>query len=229
MPYNPVILVGLGGIGSHLAEPLARYIATQPDPSNLVLIDGDSYKRSNQSRQRATERELGHNKASTHAARLQELFPALRITASETFLDERNVRSHVVEDACVFACVDNHASRKLLNDAVLSLRNGALLSAGNDLEDGNAQVFLRQRGKNVTPPLDKYHEEIRYPQDVNPAHLSCDQLARQASSAQVLMANFTAAALLLNAYYAIKRGHHLEYAEVYFDIVKNAASPRPRL
>jgi len=115
-----------------------------------------------------------------------------------------------------------------LSDALLRLRNGLLLSAGNDLTDGNVQVFQRQNGRNISPPLDKYHDEIRYPQDVNPAQLSCDELSRQPQSAQVLMANFTAAALLLNAYYAITSVERLHYAEVYFDILKNAVNPRPR-
>ena len=227
-PCDQVVLVGLGGIGSHVAEPLARYMSTQPELPKLVLVDGDAYTRSNQSRQRADEHELGTNKALVHARRLSALFPALSISTCESYLDERNVRSHILENSCVLSCVDNHATRKVLSDALIALRDGTLLSAGNDLVDGNVQVFIRRRGRNVTPPLDKYHEEIRYPQDVNPASLSCEQLARQPRSAQVLMANFTAAALLLNAYYAIC-SREIEYAEVYFDIVKNAANPRPRL
>ena len=225
--YNPVIVVGLGGIGSHLVEPLARFLSCHAEPPALILIDGDTYSRNNQSRQRAETSELGANKASVHAARLRQ-FASLTVTSRETFLDERNVKSYVVDKSCVFSCVDNHATRKLLSDALLRLRNGLLLSAGNDLTDGNVQVFQRQNGRNISPPLDKYHDEIRYPQDVNPAQLSCDELSRQPQSAQVLMANFTAAALLLNAYYAITSVERLHYAEVYFDILKNAVNPRPR-
>ncbi len=225
--YNPVIVVGLGGIGSHLVEPLARFLSFQEEPPLLLLIDGDTYSRSNQSRQRADASELGTNKAAAQAARLRQ-FSSLTVTTRETFLDERNVKLHISEKSCVFSCVDNHATRKLLSDALLGLRNGLLLSAGNELTDGNMQVFQRLNGRNISPPLDKYHDEIRYPQDVNPAHLSCDELSRQPQSAQILMANFTAAALLLNAYYTLTRVERLQYAEVYFDIQKNAANPRPR-
>lgn len=227
--FNPVIVVGLGGIGSHLVEPLARFLACNASPPAVVLVDGDSFTEHNRSRQRATTHELGMNKAAVHASRLSREFPSLVVSARESYVDDRNVRTTVVEGACVFSCVDNHATRKLLCDTVRGLRNGLLLSAGNDLVDGNVQVFLRRNGRNVSPPIDTYHEEIRHPVDVNPAYLSCEELARQPESAQVIMANLTAAALLLNAYYALSRSEQLSYAEVYFDIQKNAANPRPRL
>jgi molybdopterin/thiamine biosynthesis adenylyltransferase len=226
--YNPILIVGLGGIGSHLAEPLARYLAVMSEPPTLVLIDGDSYTRGNLSRQRVSARDIGTNKAASQSRRLAAEFPSLRITPRESYVDERNVRNLVIEKSCVFSCVDNHATRKLLSDSVLGLRTGLLLSAGNDLTDGNMQVFQRRNGRNISPPLDAYHDEIRNPQDVNPAHLSCEELAHQPQSAQVIMANFTAAALLLNAFYALTRVEQLPYAEVYFDINKNAANPRPR-
>lgn len=228
LALNPVVVVGLGGIGSHLAEPLARFLSCQVQPPTLVLIDGDAYTRSNQSRQRADASELGMNKAAVQVARLTSQFPSLTITSREVFLDERNVHSCVLEKSCVFACVDNHATRKLLSDTVLRLRNAVLFSGGNDLVDGNVQVFQRRNGRSLSPPLDKYHEEIRNPQDMNPAQMSCEALARQPESAQVLMANLSAAALLLNAFYTLTRDEQLLYAEVYFDITKNAANPRPR-
>lgn len=228
MTPTKIVIVGLGGIGSHLVEPLARFLAPQPDPPQLVLVDGDTFSRSNLKRQRATEHDLGQNKACVHAHRLLSEFPALTVTACEQYLDEHTSHTIITEQACVFSCVDNHATRKLLSDAVSGLRTGLLLSAGNDLHDGNMQVFLRRNGRNLTPPLDRYHREIAFPQDANPARLSCEELSRQPETAQVIMANLTAAALLLNAYYTLTCIEHVEYAEVYFDIAKNAANPRPR-
>lgn len=228
-PFNPIVVVGLGGIGSHLVEPLARYLAAQDaHPCRLVLVDGDSYNRPNMARQRVSEDDIGENKTSSHAGRLRLLFPNLVIVDQPVFLTEENVGEIVPDRSCVFACVDNHATRKLLSDAMLRLKDALLVSGGNDITDGNVQVFWRVAGRNRTPPLDQYHPEIKYPADVNPARLTCEDLAMLPPSRQILMANHTVASLMLNAFHTLTTTGRLGYAEVYFDILQNAVNPRPR-
>lgn len=227
--FSPVVVVGLGGIGGHLVEPLARYLHANPDAAPpLLLVDGDAYTRSNQDRQRVTGALVGRNKADAHAEHLRELFPYLSVRVHPEFVDENTVGIAVQSGACVFACVDNHATRKALSDALRGVRDGVLISGGNDVTDGNVQVFWRAEGRNRTAPLDRHHPEIRYPQDVNPSRLTCEQLAVLPSTRQVLMANLTAAALMLNAYHTIVTAGRIPYGEVYFDIQANVATPRPR-
>ena len=39
-----IVLVGCGGIGSQLLQPLVRYLSNRPEPrSLLVLVDGDVF------------------------------------------------------------------------------------------------------------------------------------------------------------------------------------------
>jgi molybdopterin/thiamine biosynthesis adenylyltransferase len=46
-----VVLIGCGGIGSQLAGPLSRYLASRSMPQPvLVLVDGDRFEPSNLTR-----------------------------------------------------------------------------------------------------------------------------------------------------------------------------------
>jgi hypothetical protein len=88
------------------------------------------------------------------------------------------------------------------------------------------QIYVRQDGVDLTPSLTRYHPEIAHPQDRNPAELSCEELMA-AGAPQLLFANLTVAALMLNAFYAWRQGT-LDYSEVYLDIVKNLSRPVAR-
>jgi hypothetical protein len=122
--------------------------------------------------------------------------------------------------------VDNHASRLLVSRHAATLRDLTLISGGNDYEDGNVQVYVRQNGADLTPSLTRYHPEIARPADRNPAELSCEELMA-AGAPQLLFANLTVAALMLNAFYAWRQGA-LDYSEVYLDIVRNISRPVTR-
>ncbi|NJD26845.1 MAG: hypothetical protein FIA92_00925 [Chloroflexi bacterium] len=57
-----VVLIGCGGIGSQLLDPLSRYLANRPEPRRLlVLVDGDAFEPSNLIRQACSRRDLGSN------------------------------------------------------------------------------------------------------------------------------------------------------------------------
>lgn len=217
---DPVIVIGLGGIGSHLVEPLARFMAARMSGVSLRLVDGDSYSRSNIARQRAAESRIGANKAEVQASILKHAFSSLKIDAVPEYASARNARDLVTDGSCVLSCVDNHATRKILSDAVLRLKNAVLISGGNEYVDGNVQVFVRTNGRDRTSPIDRHHPEIAYPQDDNPADLSCEELSLLPSSEQIIFTNLTAAALMLNAFYAII-SDRIGYEEAFFEILTN--------
>ncbi|MBI3098427.1 MAG: ThiF family adenylyltransferase [Planctomycetes bacterium] len=222
-----IVVIGLGGIGSHLVEPLARYVSGIVDRVELHLVDGDTYSPGNADRQRTGVGQQGVNKAEAQATFLRPQFPTLSISARAEFVSERNVAEIIVEGNAVFVGVDNHATRKVVSDRARRLREVLLISAGNDRTDGNVQVYWRQNGRRRTVALDRYHPEIRFPTDRNPADLSCEQLAALPGGAQIIFTNLTAAALALNAYYAATAAR-LTYGEVYFDILTNRSRPVER-
>ena len=137
------------------------------------------------------------------------------------YVTEANVGRLIGEGEVVFLMVDNHASRNLVSRHAATLPDLTLISGGNDYEDGNVQIYVRQGGQDLTPSLTRYHPEIATPQDQNPAALSCEELMA-AGAPQLLFANLMVASMMLNAFYAIRQGR-LNYSEAYLDIVQNVS------
>jgi molybdopterin/thiamine biosynthesis adenylyltransferase len=208
--------IGIGGIGCALLPFLCRYLQYSGDKARITLIDGDRFERSNAARQAFSG--LG-NKAEVKSRELAREYEALAFRSKPEYVTEDNVARLIGEDEVVFLMVDNHASRHLVSRHVSSLANLSLISGGNDYEDGNVQVYIRQGGLDLTPSLARYHPEIATPQDRNPAALSCEELMA-AGAPQLLFANLMVASLMLNAFYALRQGG-LNYSEVYLDIVRN--------
>ena len=78
--FKNVIIIGCGGIGSHLIGPLVQYLCSlsvDERPKELTLIDGDSYEESNLDRQSFHASKVGQNKADVQAERLNVLYTNL--------------------------------------------------------------------------------------------------------------------------------------------------------
>jgi molybdopterin/thiamine biosynthesis adenylyltransferase len=215
--------IGIGGIGCALLPFLCRFLQYAGEGARLTLIDGDSFERANAARQAFSR---PGNKAEVKAGELAREFEGLSFRAVPEYVTGENVARLVVPGDLVFLMVDNHASRHLVNRHAATLEDLILISGGNDYEDGNVQVYVRRGGADLTPSLARYHPEIARPRDRNPAELSCEELMA-AGAPQLLFANLTVASLMLNAFYALRRGA-LDYSEVYLDIVKNTCRPVTR-
>lgn len=229
-PDRRVVIVGLGGIGSWVVQALAPFLQFLEETWTFILVDGDEYEEKNRARQAFDE--LGP-KAEVQASWAARKFSKLRVQAVTEYISADGADGTVPIDSIIqsgdiiFSCVDNHRTRKIVADHCGLLRDILLISGGNEYTDGNVQVFVRLHGESKTPELGKYHPEIQEPRDKAPHEMSCEELA--ASSPQLIFANFQAAALMLNAFYAYsERSLDFGKPEVYFDIVANAATPRAR-
>jgi molybdopterin/thiamine biosynthesis adenylyltransferase len=210
--------IGIGGIGCALLPFLCRYLQYSGEPARVTLIDGDRFERGNAARQAFSG--LG-NKAEVKARELAREYEGVAFRSQPEYVTEDNVARLISEGEVVFLMVDNHASRHLVSRHASYLADLSLISGGNDYEDGNVQVYIRQKGLDLTPSLARYHPEIAAPQDRNPAAMSCEELMA-AGAPQLLFANLMVASLMLNAFYALREGR-LNYSEVYLDIVQNAS------
>ena len=210
--------IGIGGVGCALLPFLCRYLQYSETRARLTLIDGDRFERSNAARQAFSR--LG-NKAEVKALELAQEYEALAFRSAPEYVTESNVSRLIGPGEVVFLMVDNHSSRNLVSHHAATLPEITLISGGNDYEDGNVQVYVRQGGQDLTPSLSRYHPEIATPQDQNPAAMSCEELM-EAGAPQLLFANLMVASLMLNAFYAIRRGL-LNYSEVYMDILQNVS------
>lgn len=190
-----VTIIGLGGIGSHLADRVAQYLATRPGEATLTLVDGKPYVERKRNRQ--AFRNPG-NKAASKQRELAEQFPKLTIHAVTEFLTPENAEFFLLPGSVVLACVDNHATRKLVADIAATLDDVTVVSGGNDLGTyGTVLLHLRRGGADVNPPLTQGHPEIAHPAERAPWEMGCEELAA-AGATQVLATNFAVASCMFN-------------------------------
>lgn len=242
LPENTSVkVIGLGGVGGIVARYGAMFLASLGSSVRLVLIDGDQFEASNATRMYFS----GHgNKAAVTRADLIGRFveSPLSLIAVPEYVTPENIGRLIHNGDIVLCCVDNHATRKLINDHCAGLEEVCLISGGNDGVGpdasgrvlrgtyGNVQIYLRHHNEDASPSLTQYHPEIREPADHLPTDQSCTELV--ASVPQVLFANLTTAAALLNALWLYLCGAQ-HYSELSFDIAEGlmrpAALPGPRL
>lgn len=223
-------VIGCGGIGSWLVDPLCTLLAFSPVPSiEVTLIDGDTYEERNRERQNFDE--IGP-KASVTASRLKDRFPRLQFWDEPTYLTEGNIISRIREHDIVAVCVDNHKTRKLISDRAEELDNVTIISGGNELTDGNVLIHVRRDGENVTLPIaNKYHPELLKPGDKNPGddkEHGCQVMA--AVEPQLVATNFHVASCMLDEIYKVVSDHAGVgmASEVNFDILTGNAKSQLR-
>ena len=220
-----IVIIGLGGIGSILCERLARYLTYSADPGiSLLLVDGDVYEPKNYVRQDFTR--MG-NKAEVKAADLKMQFSKMNVSSFPAFVNETTLAQVIKEGDVVFLCVDNHKTRMLVSNYSKNLKDVTLISGGNDLIDGNVQIYVRKEGVDLTPDLCSYHPEIANPDDKLPEEMSCEELAE--SEPQLYFTNLGVATIMCWAYYNAVVKEQYEKSEIYFDIVQMKSDSKVRI
>lgn len=219
-----IVIIGLGGVGSILSERLCRFLNYSGEHEvNILLVDGDVYELKNYERQEFNR--IG-NKADIKADELGMKFSNLGFDIYDAYINEANIANVIKEGNIVFICVDNHKSRMIINNYCKKLNDVTLISGGNELTDGNVQLFVRKEGEDITPDLCVYHPEIANPDDKLPEEMSCDELAQ--SEPQLYFANLGVATFMCWMFYncTIKEQH--EISEVYFDLVNMTSDAKIR-
>lgn len=220
-----ITIIGLGGVGSILAERLCRFLNYADDlTAEILLVDGDEYEQKNYIRQ-----EFGRigNKADIKAAELSVKFPTLPFDAAEFYVNEANIVDVIKEEDIVFLCVDNHKTRMIVSNYCKQLKDVTLISGGNEFTDGNVQLYIRKDGEDLTPDLCAYHPEIANPDDKLPEEMSCEELSQ--SDPQLYFANLGVATLMCWSFYnAVVRGEY-ERSEVYFDMLSMSSDAKIRI
>lgn len=234
LPENTTVkIIGLGGVGSIVARYGSLFLASLAGEVRVVLIDGDTFEPSNASRMFFGD--CG-NKAAVVRNELVSRFTecGLSLLAVEEYLTPQNTGRLLRDRDIVLLTVDNHATRKLVNDYCARLNDVCLISGGNDGVGkdaagtfrrgtyGNVQFYLRAKGEEVTPPLTHHHPEIANPTDQLPTDQSCTELVARVP--QVLFANLTVASAMLNTLWLYLSGA-LRYRELALDIADGLMRP----
>lgn len=201
--------------------------------SLMMLVDGDTFEEKNASRM------LFSNYGNKAAVTLGDLRPHLKhgnlaMATREDYVTKKNIWNIIQTGDIVILCVDNHATRKLVNDHCAKLKDILLISGGNDGVGktaagairrgtyGNVQVYARKKGKDLTPSLSKFHPEIAHPADKPPSELNCTDLI--VSQPQILFSNLQVAASILNTLMLCLSGA-MHYGELSFDIAEGLMQP----
>ncbi|MDP2735501.1 MAG: ThiF family adenylyltransferase [bacterium] len=218
-------LVGVGGIGTALLSFLPRYLTYQQEQEvEFTLVDGDAFESRNVERQTFS---TPGNKAEVKAAELREEFPRLTVFSQPVFVSTKNVSQLIEGGDIVLLAVDNHATRLLVSKRCKQLWNVVLISAGNDLATGSCQVYIRRNRQHLTNPIDRWHQEIRFPTDQNPGDdPSCLVQAAQGEP-QLVITNMAAALAMAMALYQFLEGN-VPSEETYFDVRTGAFRPTER-
>lgn len=234
LPADSTIkVIGLGGVGSIVARYGSIFLASLQQPVRLVCVDGDSFEPANVSRMMFST--FG-NKAAVIINELRDKFieTQLSLLAVEEYVTEGNIHNLIQNGDIIILAVDNHATRKLVSDFCSHQNGVVLISGGNDgveinstgrqLEGtyGNCQIYIRRGGKDISPSLTRYHQEIANPEDVLPADQGCSELLF--SVPQILFTNLTTAASILNSLW-LYLCNALPYSELAFDISKGLMRP----
>lgn len=224
------VVIGAGGIGSWLLRLLVPYLHSSSSGACVLVVDGDVFEAANRSRMAFGD--YGP-KATVLAGELADLYgDRINVVGVPHYITSQNAPDLVGDGDVVFCQPDNMATRRLVEQRCMGLRDVALFSGGNDdVADpsggtfGNVQVYLRRRGRNETNPLSAFHPEIADPADRPPDARGCGAVAR--SAPQILFTNASVAAAMLSTFFAWRSGA-LDYEELYLDIATGRSIPVQR-
>lgn len=230
-----IVIVGLGGIGSTLSDKLcqflhyyknglsndenfAREMGVEPpifEDININLVDGDVYEVRN--RQRQDFSYIGP-KAEVKEFDLSDMYGSLILRSINEYITTDNISDIIKDGDIVFICVDNHASRKIINTYCKTLQNINIFSGGNGFHKANCQIYIRKNSIDITPNLTAFHPEIEDSENDHPNNLGCQALAQ--AEPQLIFANWGAAFAMSIAFYkTIILGDILGRSDTYIDII----------
>ena len=147
-----IVVVGAGGTGGYLVESLGRLLYADrnaPLPTDqlnrlsLTLVDGDVVESNNLLRQNFTAEDLGVNKAQALAQALTDMF-AVPVAASGSYIhDAGDLDALATSDGAliVVSCVDNNATRAIIERFVSNRPNTVGIDSGNRVSDGQVIVY----------------------------------------------------------------------------------------
>lgn len=157
---NPhIYLVGAGGTGGFLLEKLTRLFANFNHPVTIEVIDGDTVEGKNLKRQNFTFDDLDHKKAQVLCDRLAQLVThAPKLVSKPDYLTDNSLLTDIAlldedETPIIVDCVDNTATRRLINDSVKALGGEIpviVLNSGNNEQGGQIVAWSNKPVTNKT-------------------------------------------------------------------------------
>jgi hypothetical protein len=218
-------MVGAGGTGSHLLPALLTYLrnwhGNRLEQYQVVVADGDIFEEKNLARQLFAEGLVTINKADA----MVTMHPGHPLIAVSRYIGKADVETMIQDGDCVLICADNFSVRRLIVDHAKTLDNVVVVNAGNEEMTGSVQLWVRENGENVTPPITYGHPEIVFREEHDRAAMDCMAVAALPGGEQHILANMTAATFMLTAVtrwhrrdFVTHTGHGAGWTELQFDL-----------
>jgi PRTRC genetic system ThiF family protein len=241
-PVSNVLVIGCGGTGAYLVAHLSRFISVlNKDKRNikLFLADGDVVEQKNLARQHFVSSDISKNKASVLAERYSNAF-GIEINviphdiAKMEEIENLFPREYNNSDLVV-GCVDNNASRKVINEwftysSYYKTATRFWVDCGNEEKSGQVVIGCspsintgkqvkatgHKKGMFSLPSVMEIYPELLTSEGVFNSGLSCAD--RAISAPQNIQTNITAATLALNFIQKVLLGEGLKSHGVEFSI-----------
>lgn len=188
------IIIGAGGTGSLLARDLPKLLI---DTSHkMLIVDGDRVEKKNMKRQSYQEHDIGEYKAIALSSKINTFYDTrcealgLYLTKDEIYeYCENNIEYMPV----IIGCVDNDATRKILEETFTRLDYCYYLDSANGEYEGNIYIAIRR--ENRTSGVLR-SDVYKLSDDLHPLDESCEVQASK-GNVQYLVTNNKMANYLL--------------------------------
>ena len=148
------------------------------------------------------------------------------------YLDESNLDYHVEDGDLVMLAVDCMKTRRLVDEYAKTLNNILVISMGNELTDGDVQIYCRVGGVDITPSIQDGHPEVSTADNPTRSEMSCEQIAAMPSGGQLIFANLQAATVGVSSAWKfltdtdfLKKATAPDYRGAYFDVASLRVRP----
>lgn len=212
-----ILLIGVGGGGSHLTPMVARAMSIYQDvPTKLTLVDPDIVEEKNLSRQNFVMADLGKKKAEVLATRYSRSY-GVEISAKAELVDEPSDIEALITGSLYETCltiisaVDNLPSRKLIHDFLSERAESNFTCYWLDLggEEFHGQIaigssfgnsYYEKDYQDVTTPwiTEVYPDILKDAGDIKPSQLPCG-----IGAAQAVNRNISGSVLAMNPILAL--------------------------
>lgn len=197
------IVVGVGGTGSLLARDLVKLCISTDN--KICLIDGDVVERKNMVRQSYQEHDIGENKAVALSNKINTLYD-VQCDAINKYLVKNELEMYIRQNfnyvPVLIGCVDNDATRKILEEIFNSKKTIVYIDSANGEYEGNIYVALRDDNKTVGALRSQSYE---LDDDLHPLDESCEVQAAK-GNVQYLVTNTKMACSILEICNALLNG-----------------------
>jgi len=138
--HGVVAVCGLGGLGSNIAEMLARL-----GVGKLIIIDFDTVDPTNLNRQNYYISDIGKSKAQSMADRLRDINPYITVIAHDVRLTSDNIMSYIDNASIVVEAFDNPECKAMLVNTVLTSSSKIVVASSGMAGYGSSNDIVTTR------------------------------------------------------------------------------------